>query len=621
MSRPLIARDVDDLVRRLVRPGDHVHLAGTPSRPNALTYALCRVFGAAGRLTVSTTAVHSSAHALALSGVADKVIAGFAGDTYPSPRPNPLYADLAEGRPFAFEAWSLLSYVQRLIAGAQGAPYAVTGSLAGTDLAEGKPDELHVVPDPADPDREVTLVTALRPDVTLVHGVAADEDGNIALVPPLGEGAWAAYAARRGVIASVERIVSREEMREMADRVVVPGQRVLGLTEAPLGAHPQSLRTAGLAGVDGYLDDYAFLEEIVDSCHGPSRGAGWYETWVSGPGSHEAYLSRLGPARRASLTDPLRPAKDTTSGYEADIEAWAEIHRSERGAVEQALRTAAATPPASRARAGRHHAPAAPAHAPAADGGEAEATRQERLIVLGARAVADQVRTHGYDTLLAGIGTSHMSAWLAAELLGAGGHDVKVVAELGMYGFSPEPGDVYLFSLLHARRSDMLAGIPEILGGMVAANPRALGVLAAAEIDETGTINTSRSADGRWLTGSGGANDIASSTDCVVIAPSSRRRYVREVAYRTSPGHRVREVVSDFGRFTREDPGTGFRLATWLPAEEAADSAEETHRLAAEAVATRTSWTADVTAVVPEKPVSAEELTLLRALDPAGRYR
>ncbi|MFJ9816691.1 CoA-transferase [Streptomyces sp. NPDC101151] len=634
MTGPLIARDVDDLVRRLVRPGDHVHLAGTPSRPNALTYALCRVFGADGHLTVSTTAVHSSAHALALSGVADKVIAGFAGDTYPSPRPNPLYADLAQGKPFTFEAWSLLSYVQRLIAGAQGVPYAVTGSLAGTDLADGKPDELHLIPDPAAPEREITLVTALRPDVTLVHGVVADEDGNVALVPPLGEGAWAAYAAKRGVIASVERIVTREEMREIADRVVIPGQRVLGLAEAPLGAHPQSLRTAHLAGVEGYLDDYAFLEETVESCHGPHRGADWYENWVTGPGSHEAYLSRLGQARRTDLTAPLRPAKDTTSDYEAEIEAWAEIYRCEREAVDRALRAAGAHvqrpepvaadggsapqgPPAAH---GEHRTGAAGETASAA--GEAGASRQERLIVLGARAVADQVRRHGYDTLLAGIGTSHMSAWLAAELLRAGGHEVRVVAELGMYGFSPDPGDVYLFSLRHARRSEMLAGIPEILGGMVAANPRALGVLAAAEIDESGTINTSRTTDGRWLTGSGGANDIASSTDCVVIAPSSRRRYVERVSYRTSPGHRVREVVSDFGRFTRPTPQEPrFRLATWLPAEEAADSAEDMRRQAAEAVATRTSWTADVSDVTPEKPVSEEELALLRSLDPDGRYR
>lgn len=601
--QPLIASDVDELVRRLVEPGDHVHLAGTPSRPNALTYALCRVFGAEGRLTVSTTAVHSSAHALALSGVADKVIAGFVGDTYPSPRPNPLYARLEQGEPFAFEAWSLLSYVQRLIAGAQGAPYAVTGSLAGTDLAEGKPGVLHRVPDPARPGEHVTLMAPLRPDVTLVHGAVADEDGNIALVPPLGEGAWAAYAAKRGVIASVERIVGREELRKINDRVVIPGQRVLGLCEAPLGAHPQSLRTGGLAGVTGYVDDYAFLEEIVASCHGPQRGADWYRTWVSGPGSHAGYVQRLGAARRAALAEPGTVPEEP---YAEETELWQEIARSEAAA---------------RARPGAGERGTAPAPAAPATAGTEPPSRQEQLIVLGARAVADQVREHGYDTLLAGIGTSHMAAWLAAERLRGGGHDVKVVAELGMYGFTPEPGDVYLFSLLHAGRSEMLAGIPEILGGMVAANPRALGVLAAAEIDGTGAINTSRGADGRWLTGSGGANDIASSTDCVVIAPSSRRRYVGEVGYRTSPGHRVREVVSDFGRFRRTDDGDGFRLATWLGPEDGLDGPGAVEEQAAAAVVDRTSWAADVTGVVPEKPVTDEELAVLRSLDPDGRYR
>jgi acyl CoA:acetate/3-ketoacid CoA transferase alpha subunit/acyl CoA:acetate/3-ketoacid CoA transferase beta subunit len=604
MRQPVIANDVDDLVRRLVRPGDHVHLAGTPSRPNALTYALCRVLGADGHLTVSTTAVHSSAHCLALSGVADKVIAGFAGDTYPSPRPNALYAELLQGRPFEFEAWSLLSYTQRLIAGAQGAPYAVTGSLAGTDLAEGKPGVLHSIPDPDRPGEQVTLLEPLRPDLTLVHGIAADEDGNVALVPPVGEGAWAAYAATRGVLASVERIVSREELRQIADRVEIPGQRVLGICEARLGAHPQSLRAGGLAGVRGYLDDYAFLEEIVESCNGPQRGADWYREWVTGPGSHEGYLERLGARRRVELAEP-GPADDT---YGPETALWEEIlssktHRRPR----PRLRVKPARP-----------APGAP------DPAEAPATRTERLIVMGARAIADRVRADGYDTLLAGIGTSHMAAWLAAAQLRKAGHDVKVVAEMGMYGFTPQDGDVYLFSLRHTRGSEMLGGISEILGGMVAANPRALGVLAAAEIEPSGTINTSVTRDGRWLTGSGGANDIASSTDCVVIAPASRRRYVAEVAYRTSPGHRVREVVSDFGRFHRVAPEGGFRLATWLPDDEDASTADCPIRVAERAreqIAARTSWTCDVTGVAVEKPVTAEELCCLRGLDPDGRYR
>lgn len=568
MSLPLIAADPDDLVRQTITPYDHVHLSGTPSRPNALTYALCRVLGAEGHLTVSTTAIHSSAHAIALSGVADHVIAAFVGDTYPSPRPNPLYQHLAEEQPFAYEAWSLLSNVQRLMAGALGLPYAVTSSLAGTDLEADKPGLVHRVPDPACPDREITLLRALRPDVTMVHGVCADEAGNVVLVPPLGEGAWAAYAAWRGVIASVERIVSRDELRRFADRVVIPGARVLGLCEAPLGAHPQSLRSGGVAGIRGYLDDYEFLEEIVARCGSPQRGADWYGDWVLDTGSHSRYLEKLGSARRAGLA---------------------------RG------RTAPATPAVRDAKR------------------QAPASKQERLIVLGARTILDRIRHCGYNTVLAGIGSSHMAAWLAAALQRQAEPEVNIAAELGMYDFSPAQGDVYLFSLAHCDNSTMLAGMPEILGGMVAANPRALGVLAAAEIDETGAINTSRGADGRWLTGSGGANDIASTTDCVVLAPASPRRYVAKVGYRTSPGHRVKEVVSDFGRFRRGSDGSPFYLSTWLPGSD--ESTEDLAKQAHDMVAERTSWTPLVAELEPEAPITAEELAALRALDPDGRYR
>lgn len=573
MSPLVVAADVDDLVRRFVQPGDHLHLAATQSRPNALTYALCRVFGAGGRFTISTTAVHSGAHAIALSGCAEKVIAGFVGDTYPSPRPNALYTRLAEGVPFDFEAWSLLSYTQRLIAGALGVPYAVTGSLAGTDLVAGKDADLFQIPDPADPGGTVTLLRPLRPDLTLVHGACADEKGNIVLFPPLGEGPWAAYAARRGVIASVERIVTSEELRELADRVVIPGQRVLGLCEAPLGAHPQSLRVAGVPGVSGYLDDYAFIEEIVNRCAAEERGSQWYREWVTEAGSHAGYLAKLGQARRTDL---------------------------ERGAD-----------------------PSLPAPRRRSATLEEEPTRQERLIVLGARAVADRVRSGGYDTLLAGIGSSHMAAWLAAELLWREGGEVKVAAEMGALGFTPEAGDVFLFSLRHAARAEALSGVAEILGGMVSANPRALGVLAAAEIDQTGTINTSRAADGRWLTGSGGANDIASSTDCVVIATASRRRFVSQVGYRTSPGHRVLEVVSQFGRFARPSGDDPFRLTGWLPeaGEPVPDDPWDIRERALGLIQEHTDWPASADHVVVEKPITAEELALLRELDPQGRYR
>ncbi|MEV5151054.1 CoA-transferase [Streptomyces werraensis] len=581
-SGPYLAAGPDDLIRRFVREGDHLHAAATMSRPNALLNAVCRTFAGSRSLTVSTTAVHSSAHALALSGAVRKVITGFVGDTYPSPRPNRLYRELAEGRPFEIEMWSLLSYTQRLMAAALGQPFATTGSrLAETDLRHGKEGSLHLVPHPEDPERTVALLSPLRPRFALFHGVVADSRGNIVACPPLGEGPWAAYAATDGVLASVEAIVDDEVVAAMPDRVVIPAARVLGLCEAPLGAHPQSLRTGRLAGVDGYLDDYDFLTGIVGACKTPETAAAWYEEWVGGVSGHAEYLEKLGGRRRSGLLFPAPPGDSAVAEKTA--------------------------PPAD--------APAAP-------------TEQEQLIVLGARAVADLVRERGYDTLLAGIGTSHMSAWLAARLLADDGVQVRVAAELGLQSMEPEPGDVFLFSQRHAERSQMLAGVAETLGGAVAANPRCLGVLSAAEIDPDANINTTLLPDGRWITGSGGANDIASTVDCVVIAVASARRYVPRLAHLTSPGRRVRDVVSQFGRFTRTGAGDAFELTSWLPPVPGRGRTEADLPDGPEAaVRDLTGWdfpdgSTGVSAFLnDEKPVTTEELALLRTMDPEGHYR
>jgi len=539
-----VAANVDELIARHVRPGARLHFASTMARPNALIYAVARVLRDRGELTVSMASIHSSAHALAVSGAVRRVITGFVGDVYPSPRPNPLYRDLAHGVPFETQMWSLLSLVQRLMAAALGQPAAVTSSLVGSDLAADKGDDLRMLPD-----QDGALLSALRPDLTLVHGVCADRKGNVVLCPPLGEGAWSAYAATEGVLASVERILPDGEVAGLADHVVIPAQRVVGLCEAPLGAHPQGLRSKDICGIAGYPDDYAFMTDVVRRMGEPDGAARWFAEWVDLPGGHAEYIAKL------------------------------------------------------RAR------PAPPVAAPAANG--RVASSQERLIVLAARAVIDQMRAGGYDTLMAGIGASHLAAWLAADLLRAEGDDVTVLAELGFVGMRPDPGDAFLFSHRHIPHTRQLAGIPEVLGGMVAANRRCLGVLAAAEVDERGDINTSKLPDGRWLTGSGGANDIASTTDCVVVCAANPRRYVPKVAYVTSPGRRVLEVVSQFGRFRRAKGDDGFELASWWPGEHGPQ------RLVDEL----TGWSVRTDRAVPEPAVSRRELASLRELDPEGHYR
>ena len=74
-----------------------------------------------------------------------------------------------------------------------------------------------------------------------------------------------------------------------------------------------------------------------------------------------------------------------------------------------------------------------------------------------------------------------------------------------------------------------------------------LGLLGMAQIDKAGNINTTRVADGTYITGSSGANDCtAGSAEVMVTSFMSRRRFVAgEVDYISAPGDRVTTVVTD----------------------------------------------------------------------------
>jgi hypothetical protein len=61
-------------------------------------------------------------------------------------------------------------------------------------------------------------------------------------------------------------------------------------------------------------------------------------------------------------------------------------------------------------------------------------------------------------------------------------------------------------------------------------------------------------AGGRFLVGSGGANDVASRANaCVVVTMARPERLPASVAYVTSPGHQVVSVVTDKGVLRRTD--------------------------------------------------------------------
>ena len=154
----------------------------------------------------------------------------------------------------------------------------------------------------ATPFGTVGLLAPLVPDVTLVHGAVADQEGNVALSEPLLEGAWGAWAARRGVIATVEKVV--ENLDGLGHRTKIPAHRVLAVVEAPFGAHPGGLYAPGLP-VDSYGEDIAFWTEARAATRGDFDA--WARHWVLEPTTHGG-LSRPGGTRPSGLAvGPHRP--------------------------------------------------------------------------------------------------------------------------------------------------------------------------------------------------------------------------------------------------------------------------------------------------------------------------
>jgi acyl CoA:acetate/3-ketoacid CoA transferase beta subunit len=101
----------------------------------------------------------------------------------------------------------------------------------------------------------------------------------------------------------------------------------------------------------------------------------------------------------------------------------------------------------------------------------------------------------------------------------------------------------------------MLADSSTVLG-MVVGGPgtTTIGCMGAAEVDRNGNLNSTRLSDGRFLVGSGGANDVASrAAACVVVTLGRPQRLPDRVAYVTAPGNRVTSVVTDRGVLRRID--------------------------------------------------------------------
>jgi glutaconate CoA-transferase subunit A len=203
--------------------------------------------------------------------------------------------------------------IQQLRAAEFGVPFMPVRSVQGTDFMKLHPEyKTMTCPFSGLP---LVLVPALAPDVAIVHAQYGDAQGNLKILPPLVADLLFIRASRH-VIASVERLLPADELRELSPNV--PYFWVEAVVEVPYGAHPTSCYPF-------YAYDRAHLAEYYDRAQAsPETFTQEYlAPYVFEPATHADYLQRIGGTSRLQVLESWKDSDD----------AWRALFTMPEGAI------------------------------------------------------------------------------------------------------------------------------------------------------------------------------------------------------------------------------------------------------------------------------------------------
>jgi glutaconate CoA-transferase, subunit A len=168
------------------------------------------------------------------AGCARKLVFGWAGN--PGVGSLHRFRDAVENgwpHPLELEEHSHAGMANRFVAGAAGLPFAVMRGYRGTSLAANAAGVADIVcPFTGE---TLTAVSALRPDVAVIHAQRADWQGNVQYWGISGVQKEAVLASARSVV-TVEEIV--DTLLPQAGAVVLPSWTVGYVAAVPGGAQP-----------------------------------------------------------------------------------------------------------------------------------------------------------------------------------------------------------------------------------------------------------------------------------------------------------------------------------------------------------------------------------------------
>ncbi|MHA1924354.1 MAG: CoA-transferase [Candidatus Thorarchaeota archaeon] len=563
---------LEDAIKSNVKPGTKIHIGTTHCCSGAAILEIARQFhGQKPDFTLIMRGIRDTVMIWLHLGLVKKVITTFSGNVYPWYRPNPIAQNAYVSKDVELEDWSILTFPLMLLAGAMGVGFMPTRSILGSNMAEDNKDSFKIIDDPFGGARKIGLLKALNPDISIVHGLAADREGNTLLTPPYSESVWGAKASKGGALVTVENLVSTKFIREHSHLVKLPGYMVKSVSLIPFGAHPNGVWNQGAEEFEAYADDYTFMTEFNEICRNPAALDGWIKEWVLDCSRFEDYISKLGPDRISFLKSM------------ADSNSW----RHQLDALEDKISES------------REYSPT------------------EMMVVVASREIIKRIARSDYKTILSGAGTANLAAWMAKYQLQREHREVELMVELGYYGSAPRPAEPFLLNFGNFASCKMLTETIDTLGVFTSGSTnQCIGVLGGGQVDKYGNINSTWISNQLYLTGSGGANDVASGArEVVLIMLQSPRRFVERVPYITCPGAKVKTLVSSMGVFEKAN-GEEFNLTKYF-----ASPALSSKNKAIDSIKENCGWELIIAPDIQEvTPPTLEELRLLRVFDPNRYY-
>jgi acyl CoA:acetate/3-ketoacid CoA transferase beta subunit len=186
------------------------------------------------------------------------------------------------------------------------------------------------------------------------------------------------------------------------------------------------------------------------------------------------------------------------------------------------------------------------------------------MLIALAREILRSVELQGHKLILAGAGAAATAAFLAHYRLKSSGFDLGTGN--GQIGYTPFPGESILASEAGVRSSRMLTDTIMMQGVFVGGgNNKCLSILGAGQMDKHGNINSTKTSRGKFLVGSGGANDALNAREAIICLDQSKDRFVDKLAYVTGRGDAVSTVVSTMGIFRKHSPQDELHLVACFP--------------------------------------------------------